>query len=315
MTGGSRWVLFDIWRGAYKFQGVKIETRDGKVPLPLFAAHSVDISLRWVDLLRGRILASVVLIEPQLNFVAGPPGKENQWGLGQDWADIVKSLVPLKIGHVEVRQGEAHFGDPYQTPPVELYLGQIEGTLANLHDQRVDSHALPSALSLTAKLMDQASLRLLLKLDAFAEKPTFDYSVILLNAKFESLNPMLNRYGGFDVGGGEISIYSEGKSEAGHFKGYVKPLIKGLKVMKANEKLSPMLIKKSLVGIFAWIFKDHFRDLDAARVPLEGDLGGPQMQWLPAFFSLLKNAFISPLSANLEQVKDLHEFKGLGNPV
>ncbi len=48
-------VGLSLWRGAYQFQGVRIETRGGEVPLPLFAARSVDVAGQW-----GRFVARTV---------------------------------------------------------------------------------------------------------------------------------------------------------------------------------------------------------------------------------------------------------------
>jgi hypothetical protein len=314
-------VGLSLWRGAYQFRGVQVESIDGKVPLPLFAARGVDIAVQWRALLRGQCVASVVLDRPAVNFVAGSRQGESQYGLGQDWFDVIHKLVVIKVERLEVEGGQIHFADPYQLPPLDLHLDAVEGVLDGLRDprERGAGMGLPCGLSLTARLMDEAPLRLDMSMDPAASKPTFDYSVILRDLDLARLDPLFNHYLGVDVAGGELSIYSEGKADEGRFDGYLKPLVKHLKVMKPDEKISPKLAKKALVGLLAWIFRNHVRDLDATKIVLTGELGGPQASLEPhllgAFFTLLGNAFSGSVSAKLDMETDLHEFKASPVPL
>jgi hypothetical protein len=304
-------VTVTLWRGAYQFHGVNIATRDGKVPVPLFTAESLAVSLQWMALLRGKLVAKVVLQEPVINFVAGPAKDQTQTGKEQNWAEVMQALVPVKIDRLEIHQGQVHVVDPYRQPPWDIHLKAVEATVEGLRSRRGEGVAeagLPCAISMTANLMDDGRLDLQLRFDAFADKATFDYELILLKLQLNKMNPVLAQYVGVDVAAGELSVYSEGKAEAGQFQGYLKPMVKGLRVLKLRDALSPMVVKKSLVGLVAWIFKDHFRDMDATKIRLSGDLS-KSLNVGPAFMGLLKNAFFSHQLPQLDQEPDLHEFQ------
>ena len=273
------------------------------------------MAVEWGALWHGQWMARVVLDEPAVNFVSGPSRDKTQYGFEQDWFDIVHKLIVIKVNRLQVNGGQVHFADPYQDPPLDMHLDAVNGVLDGLRMRREDGEGkgLPGALSLSAQLMDEAPLRLDMSLDAFAAKPTFDYSITLRDLDLGRLDLLFNRYLGVDVAGGELSLYSEGKADEGHFDGYLKPLVKDLKVMKPHEKLSPKLAKKALVGLLAWIFKNHLRDLDATKITFSGDLSGPRAGVEPhlwrAFGGLLGNAFVKALPAKLDMETDLHEFK------
>ena len=305
-------VGLSFWRGAYQFQGVKIVTIDGKVPLPLFEAKNVDIALEWRPLLRGQAVASVVLEEPALNFVNGPAATQSQFGLEQDWLPIIQKLVILKVNRLVIRQGQAHFADPYQAPPLDVHIDAIEVRLSDIRLHRpITAKGLPCSLSLSARVMDQAPLSVSLTVDVFAQEPTFEYSATLQSLDLNRLDLVFQRGLGVNVAKGEFSVYSEGVSDQGEFKGYVKPFVKGLTVIRRDDKVSPKLAKKLLVSVLAWILKDHFHDQTATSIPLSGSLKGRKTEmhanWFAAALGWVGNATFFQQDEKLDQRPDLHK--------
>ena len=309
-------VGLSFWRGAYQFQGVKISTIDGKVPLPLFEAENVDIALEWRQLFRGQTVASVVLERPALNFVSGPGASESQFGLEQDWLPIIQKLVILKVNHLEIKAGQAHFADPYQVPPLDVHLDAVEIKLSDIrqHRRKADK-GLPCSLSLSAQLMDQAPLSLTLSVDVFAAEPTFEYSASLQRLDLNRLDLVFQRTLGVKVARGEFSFYSEGVSDEGELKGYVKPFVKGLSVIRGDEKVSPNLAKKLLVSVLGWVLKDHFHDQTATKIPFSGSLKGKKTDvhghWFAAALGWLGNATFYQQSERLDGRPELHQVKPL----
>ena len=75
-----------LWRGAYRINGLKIVTVNGKVPVPLLDAPVIDLSVSWHALWYDHgIVARVVFLRPQLNFVDGGDRQDSQSGAGTDW--------------------------------------------------------------------------------------------------------------------------------------------------------------------------------------------------------------------------------------
>lgn len=299
-------------RGAYQFRGVSIETLDGKVPLPLFEARTVDVAIKWSSMLRGEPLASVVLDRPVLNLVMGPTDEKSQYGTEEDWMPVIQQLVVWKIDRLTIYQGRLRFADPYQDPPLDLHLDGMEAKLDGMH-QRRGPEGLPCSVSLSAKLMDDAPLWLLMSMDAFAKEPTFEYSVSLENLDLAKLDLLFHRYIGVQVAGGLLSVYSEGRADAGIFKGYVKPIVQGLKVIRMDEKISPGLAKKAIVWALTWVIKDHYHNKNATKIPLSGDLRrggkGLKVHWVRSVLGWVGNASVRQQKAGLEQRPELHKFQ------
>src|SRR5262249_28292970 len=125
-----------LWRGAYVIRDIKINKVEGDVPVPLFAARKIDLSLEWKELLHGAVVGEVVLNSPEVNIVAGPTTEESQTGKGGDWVKTLESLFPLKINRLEVQQGKVHFQNFHSTPPVDIYTTEIEAVATNLTNKR-----------------------------------------------------------------------------------------------------------------------------------------------------------------------------------
>jgi hypothetical protein len=298
--GHTERVRLSLWRGAYRFSWVEIRARDQGSAPPLFSAQEIDIGLQWEALFHGQVAASILLRRPEVNFVAAPPKGKAQTGAGQDWTAVARRLVPIEINRLRVRDGAVHYQDPYAQPPLDVRMDTLQAELRNLRSRPAPGQALPASLAADARLQG-APVSLKLRLDAFAAKPTFEYAFELRKLDLKELNTLLRHTLGLDVHRGEFSLFSEGRSELGRFKGYVKPLILDLDVMAPGEKLTPtQAFKEAGAGLLGWIFKNHPKDQAGLKLDVEGDLSDPNTKPWRALLSLLKNAFVKPLPAKLE---------------
>ena len=115
-----------IWRGAYQLEGMRIDKTDGDVPVPFFYADTIDISVEWLALFDGRVVAEIGLAHPILNFVSDASGGEGQMGEEADWRALVDDLVPITINRFEVHEGEVHYRDFGSRPQLDLRLTELE---------------------------------------------------------------------------------------------------------------------------------------------------------------------------------------------
>jgi hypothetical protein len=95
-----------IISGAYQIEGVVIEKTDGKVPIPFFSAEVVDLSIEWGAIFKGSLVGEIAVVNPKINFVAGPKQEEKQTKPGENWQDKVKELFPLKIDRFDIINGK-----------------------------------------------------------------------------------------------------------------------------------------------------------------------------------------------------------------
>ena len=301
-----------LWRGAYQIEGLEIRKKEGQVEQPFFYAPWLDFALQWKALFHARLVASVTIQEGRLNFVNGPGQAQRQSGQGENWSQLLKSLVPLKINRFRLQGSEIHFRDPYGKPPVDVHLTGLDLLADGLSSRLEGRSASLGSVSASARVMKDAWLALHARFNPFAPSPTFDYGITMEGLKLKELNPLLLRYVGIDVQAGTLDLYSEAAATEGKFKGYVKPMVTGLKVMRPHEAFRVgKLIKKALAGAIGFVFKNK-REQVATKFEFAGEFKDPQTSLWSAVGYLFKNAFIEALPPRLEgaiKVEDLQRGK------
>ena len=79
-----------LWRGAYSIRGVKIEKTTGNVPVPFFAAPTVDLSVEWKALFQGALVGEIHFEQPQVNLVNGASKATDQAALDEPWTESAR---------------------------------------------------------------------------------------------------------------------------------------------------------------------------------------------------------------------------------
>ena len=135
-----------------------------------------------------------------------------------------------------------------------------------------------------------------------AESATFDLNAEIKNVNLVLLNDFLKAYGNFDVHKGNFGLYSELAAKNGRFKGYVKPVIKGLDVVGPEDNKDGFFNKvwEVAVGGVGEVFRNQKKDQVATKVELEGDFRDPQSSTLDAVWEVLRNAFIQALMPSVD---------------
>ena len=106
-----------LWRGAYAIRGIRFNKLTGSVPVPLFRADSVDLSIQWDAIIHGAVVGEVRIDRPELNFVDAPPAEGqkgdddagDQTGADGPWLQMLSDLFPFAINRVELTDGSVHF--------------------------------------------------------------------------------------------------------------------------------------------------------------------------------------------------------------
>lgn len=303
-----------LWRGAYQIEGMAIEKKEGNLPVPFFLSPSIDIGLEWRALLTGRIVAKVGIDKGQLNFVNGPGKEQGQSGKGEDWQGVLAGLVPATINHFELHDSELHYRDPFGAPPVDVHLEALELVAENLCSRSEGKGAAMGTVSATATVMKAAQFRFSSRFDPFAPAPTFDYGLTLEGLRLSALNPLMLRYAGIDVQEGVVDFYSEAAAADAKFKGYVQPMIKGLKVMRPHESLRPgHILKKMLIGFLGWALKNQSGQV-AAKIEFAGEYKDPKVSLWQAARTLFGNAFGKALLPRLQGALTIEGLPTKGKP-
>jgi hypothetical protein len=295
-------VELSLFRGAYQIKDVSLRKLEGASTTPFFAADLVDLSVEWGALLHGKLVGEVELHGPRLNFVVAPSKKASQTGIDSSWEDRSKELFPLDINRFEIHNGEIHFRDLTRTPKVDVHLDQIDALAKGLTTRPQGGEALPATFHATGRAMNHAQLRLDMKLDPWARYPTFDMDGELTGLELKTLNDFLKAYAKVDAEGGSFSLYTEMAGDHGNFKGYVKPILKDVKIFSPGKKDEGGLLEsawQALVGGVENLLENKEKNQLATQIPLAGKFKNPSAGIWASVGNLLRNGFIRALAPSL----------------
>lgn len=306
-TGHVNDIDVALYRGAYTIKQIKLDKTGGKVPVPFFAADIIDLSVQWKALLKGRIVAEIEVERPTLNFVSGPSKATSQTDIDNDWTKVVDNLLPVKLNRFQVNNGKIHYRDFHSSPRVNIEAGEVHILAENLTNAGQIKNTLPSTVKASATVYN-GTVNLDMKINPLTTIPTFDLNARLSPVKITAMNDFLQAYGNFDAETGTISMYCEAAAKDKKITGYVKPIIKDLKVAnwKEDKKNLGKKVWESIVDAVGWVLTNKRKDQIATTAEFTGNIDTPDVNTWVIIGQLLRNAFIQALYPALENSINLH---------
>jgi hypothetical protein len=303
-----------LYRGAYQIKDIYINKSDsasGK-QTPFFSSKKIDLSVEWSALLDGSLVGELEFFSPKIIFT------KNKTEIGQvakdtnDFRKVLKDFMPLKINRFQINDGSIHYVDNTASPKVDIFLTDTYATVRNLKNTEDRNEKLPSTLKAKANVYG-GTLNLDMRLNILTPEPAFVLKAEMKNANLARLNDFFKAYGKFDIEKGSLGLYSEFAAEQGKFKGYVKPIIKDLKVVGPQDKNDGILqkLKEEIIGVAGTILKNPKEKQVATKVPIEGRFDDPSVKNLEAVWQLLKNAFIHALLPAVDNEISLQSVESL----
>ncbi|WP_172962276.1 DUF748 domain-containing protein [Hydrocarboniclastica marina] len=305
-----------IWRGAYVINDVEINKASGDVYAPFFSAEEIDLSILMPALFRGHLVGEILLQHPTLNIVITEdpekadeetvPESFEQTGEPASWQQILTELFPLRFDLVELRQGEIHYRKPDSDPRIDLYLTNLDAELVNFTNSRELSESMVATLTATADVMRNGSLDFTLEMDPYKEPPYFDFKGKLLNLEMTSIDDFIRVHTPIDLEAGSLDLVVELAARAGRLTGYIKPLLRNVEVFDWDEDVEEQgdnvlrIAWEGVVGGITELFENQPRDQVATRIPVDGDLSGPQPELFTSIINILRNAFVNAFEADLD---------------
>lgn len=316
-TGSVDDVDLAIWRGHYSLENLRIDKREGDIPLPFLSAPSIDVSIQWGALFRGALVAELHAIGPRFVFVDGKTKEGTQTGLGPNWAERLKTLAPFRFNRFTVHDGRIEFRNFESRPKVELYIDSVEvlaENLTNISGRESDVFGTVAARGL---VMGETPLAVNARLDPVADPPEIEVDAELEKLPLTAVNPFFEAYVNVDAEAGTFSVYTEIATADGRFTGYVKPLLEDAKFLDlADDEGFFRSAWEAFVGLVAEVFENQPEGRFATRIPLSGELEAVDAELVPAIFNVLRNAFVQALSASISgtvSIDDVDDpFRGEG---
>lgn len=301
-------VNIDLYRGAYVVKDmylVKIEANPNKKTdtIPFFKVKSIDLSVEWKAIFKKRFVGEVYIDQPVVNFAKGQHKHEDVKADTADFRDLVKKMMPLKLNHFEIKNGEIHYIDKYSSPKVDVSMKKIDVVAENISNANDSGKVLPSSMHATADIYG-GSFDLRVKFDGLAKQPTFEMKGDVKKIDLTNFNSMMKAYGNFTIKKGRLDVYTEFAGKQGKFGGYVKPLLKDFEVdIKGSfgHELYEMLIQ----GVANLITNPH-TDKVGTKVNIEGSFSHPDVNIWRAVSFLLRNAFLQSIKPAVDNSIDIN---------
>ncbi len=291
-----------LYRGSYQIQGIRIVKENGRIAVPFFAAHEVDISIEWSALFDGDIVAEIDVYRPELNFVNGPTKKTSQTEPGDNWTETVKDLAPFNINRFAIHGGSVHYRDFHSEPRVNIYVQRVNATARNLTNAEDLAGSLVATFDAKALAMSSGRLAIKGSYDPYAKKPTFEVDAKLDHLNLAQLNSFLKAYASIDAERGKLSVDTEFAASKGRFRGYVKPFIDDLQVLDWDKEREGFFNKvwQGVVEVASEVLEDQDKSRIATRVPFAGSVDDPEADVWSTIGGVLKNAFLEALRRGIE---------------
>jgi hypothetical protein len=289
-------VELHLWRGAYSIHDIRLNKSIGNVPKPLFHAKSIDLAIEWSSLLKGSVVGTIEIDQPELNFVDGGTEASDQVGSGGPWLAILRDLFPFKINSCEIKNGTVSFTAPTRNPPVEAQITALNAHIDNLGNIENDTKPLVSTVTATGMVYNQAPLEIKMSVDPFSYRPTFQMGLRLIGLDVKKTNDLTRAYGNFDFEHGFFDLVIELDAKEGGLNGYVKPLFRNLRIINLQKDLAEnnllQVFWEALVGGTVKVLSNQPRDQFGTIIPFTGRVDVPQTDILATIGNVLHNAFI-----------------------
>lgn len=316
-------VGLSLWRGAYQIEDfVMVKRSAPKGQKPLLAIPLTDIGVNWKALFDGKIVATVTLVGPRVNFVAEKaPEASTTEAPPESVGETLKSLVALDIHKFEIIDGSIHYIDERDKPVVDMKMTNTHVLILGLRTRPGEGQGdkRPTTGEVTATVQKSGHLKASFRANMFSpEHPTGDGELALRKLPLTELRDFTRAYGGFDFEAGTMSVYAEAAVGQKEIAGYVKPILSGKKVLDihGNDK-DDNILELAWEGFIAGVtslLENGGTDDIATRVKFTGQLDNPKVGTWGAVWSILGNAFLKAILPGVEQTVSLADVTGGARP-
>ncbi|MBC7370396.1 MAG: DUF748 domain-containing protein [Bdellovibrionaceae bacterium] len=299
-----------LWRGAYQIEGLRLWKKGSNQNDPLIAVREIDLSLAWRALFKGEILGDLRVTQLNLQFTDSKSEEKKQNGTDEKgWNEVIQKLIPISIESAKCMECQVHFVNRDFKAPIDVVADQLELSAFNMRNVDSKNEILPSTFRLTGRFQGDSNFRFAGKFNALADPMAFNIDADMKDFTLEKLNPFLLVYGPFTFAKGKLSIYAETATKDGKIKGYVKPFLDNVKMVKNEEKFISFKhgTYEFVLGAANLLFRSSEKDV-ATKVEFEGPIKSPDINIWGAVKTAFKNGFGQPLDKGVEHsigIKDV----------
>ena len=207
----------------------------------------------------------------------------------------------VRVDRISLVGGELGFVNQAVKPEYRVFLADADLTLEGYSSQFRDG---PSSLAIHGKFMGTGDTEISGVMRSPGESPDLKLKVKIAGTQIRSMNNLLRAYGKFDVVAGVFSCYSEMTLDDGSIKGYVKPLVRKLKVYDAaQDRDKPALdkVKEGAIEDLSDFLENAPRREVATKANVSGQTSRPQTEIVQIVVGLIRNAFFKAILPGFER--------------
>jgi len=297
--GKIKSIRLNLFDASITIKGISLAKKNRQIPVIFFSLDHMSISLR---IFKRKLLADISVDNFNINLVKGVEDDDSQLGLDKAWIEFAKQLLFLNISRLQIENGSTHFRTYHTTPPVDIFVDNIKLVAEDLNIRSSPTDQLPADIHLSAHIHGG-----ILKVDGTMNPrnpvPTFDVNAELQGLNLAEINSLLLAYADIDVNRGTFSMSAELAAKERKISGYVKPMVKDLKLFnwKQDKKggLRKMIKELFIDGVVS-LFKNQRSDQLATKVVIDGEITGPDVNLWSVVGCMLCNAFVESLLPHVE---------------
>lgn len=195
----------------------------------------------------------------------------------------------LEVDLLTLRDSRFGFENKGTTPPYRIFISQLSLDLDHLSNQ---PGQVASGFRAQGAFMGSGTTTLKGKVRTSAKPVDMELHLEVENTKLAALNTFLMAHAGVDVADGQVSVFSEVKVKNGTIEGYIKPLIKNLKIydrQKDQGKRFGKRVEMHVLQVLANLFKNRDSRAVATVVRISGSTGDPKANEWEVILRLIGN--------------------------
>ena len=207
----------------------------------------------------------------------------------------------VRVDRISIIGGELGYVDGAAKPEYRVYLTDADLTLERYSSRLSDG---PASLAIQGKFMGTGETEISGTMRPSQDSPDLELKIKIANTQIRSMNNLLRAHGNFDVVKGLFSCYSEIRIDDGSIDGYVKPLVRKLKVYdSAQDRDKPALdkIKEGAIEDLSTLLENVPRQAIATKAHLSGPANRPQTEIVEIVIGLIQNAFFKAILPGFER--------------
>jgi membrane protein len=269
---------------------------------------------RWSDLLRGKLVCFVDIVQPEVNADIQalknnrPPESDKAQANPETtngkndvpWQAKVRALPPIRLEHVKIVDGQFRIRNAPGQDGAPLEFDEFDFAVRNLTNSSRVSSSMKATVQARARALGSGIVFVQAEGYPLAEAPTFNADLEIKKINLMALRPVIRNKLGSDIRRGEMDLAIEAAAAEGKLTGYATPVLDHVKFEKTKNRKESGIVKGAFVRGLTKLLKNKEEDRVATRIEFSGPIDDPKVGVAAAIKSVLKNAFGSPLVPAIE---------------